>query len=200
MFSTPFVLRALLVALATLVLTACAPSTLVTLLPQANGRPSAVVVTSAKGSLLVDKPYSVAQVQDDGTLSLTPTTAQEVAAAYPLLMLQPPPPAKFVLEFEPGTSSLTAASGASLADVIKTAQARAGGEIVITGHTDRQGTREANDALSLERAQAIRQLLIEQGFKGELIEAVGRGEREPVVPTEDEVAEPRNRRADIVVR
>jgi outer membrane protein OmpA-like peptidoglycan-associated protein len=29
---------------------------------------------------------------------------------------------------------------------------------------------------------------------------VGRGEREPVVPTDDEVAEPRNRRAEIVVR
>ena len=33
-----------------------------------------------------------------------------------------------------------------------------------------------------------------------LIEAVGRGEREPLVPTADEVDEPRNRRADILVR
>ena len=80
------------------------------------------------------------------------------------------------------------------------AQARSGGEIVVTGHTDRQGSLEANDQLSLERAQAIRTLLIERGFKPELIDAVGRGEREPVVPTDDEVAEPRNRRAVIVVR
>jgi flagellar motor protein MotB len=28
----------------------------------------------------------------------------------------------------------------------------------------------------------------------------GRGEREPIVPTEDEVAEPRNRRVEITVR
>jgi outer membrane protein OmpA-like peptidoglycan-associated protein len=33
-----------------------------------------------------------------------------------------------------------------------------------------------------------------------LIEARGRGEREPVVATEDEVAEPRNRRAEVLVR
>jgi outer membrane protein OmpA-like peptidoglycan-associated protein len=29
---------------------------------------------------------------------------------------------------------------------------------------------------------------------------VGRGEREPAVPTEDEVVEPRNRRAEVIVR
>ena len=80
------------------------------------------------------------------------------------------------------------------------AQARAGGEIVVTGHTDRQGSVQANDQLSLQRAQAVRALLIERGFKANLIEAVGRGEREPLVPTEDEVAEPRNRRAELLVR
>ena len=37
-------------------------------------------------------------------------------------------------------------------------------------------------------------------FEANLIEAVGRGEREPLVPTEDEVAEPRNRRAELLVR
>ena len=46
----------------------------------------------------------------------------------------------------------------------------------------------------------VRELLIAQGFKPELIEAVGRGEREPVVPTEPNVDEPRNRRAEIIVR
>jgi OmpA-OmpF porin, OOP family len=32
------------------------------------------------------------------------------------------------------------------------------------------------------------------------IQAAGRGERAPLVPTEDEVEEPRNRRVDITVR
>jgi OOP family OmpA-OmpF porin len=32
------------------------------------------------------------------------------------------------------------------------------------------------------------------------IRVEGRGEREPLIPTEDEVAEPRNRRAEISVR
>ena len=121
--------------------------------------------------------------------------------SHPQLLAQrPPAPETFVLEFEPGTSQLTADSQARLADIVARAQARAGGEIVVTGHTDRQGSLEANDRLSLERAQSIRTLLVERGFRPELIEAVGRGEREPLVPTDDEVAEPRNRRAELLVR
>lgn len=187
--------------LASLVLAGCAPFARVTLLPQADGQSSAVVVTSSKGSQVIGTPYGVTEISKDGGLKLAQTTAQEVAKEHPqLLAMQPAPPQIFSLQFEPGTSTLTTESQARLVEVIRSAQSRAGGEIVVTGHTDRQGTLEANDALSLRRAQAVRDLLIGQGFKAELIDAVGRGEREPVVPTEDEVVEPRNRRAEVVVR
>ncbi|MBA4260970.1 MAG: flagellar motor protein MotB [Comamonadaceae bacterium] len=182
-------------------LSACAPATRVTLLPQADGQPGAVQVSTGQGQQLLAQPYQVANVARSGAISPDTSSADKVRQTYPLLIaLQPQPPERFVLEFEPGTSQLSTASQAQLADVITKAQARAGGEIVVTGHTDRQGTLEANDRLSLERAQAIRALLVERGFKAELIEAVGRGEREPLVPTEDEVAEPRNRRAEVLVR
>lgn len=188
-------------ALTTALLSGCAPATRVTLLPQADGHPSAVEVTTSKGSQLVAQPYQVAEVTKTGAVEVVPTTAEEVRKAHPqLIALQPAAPDRFVLEFEPGSSDLTAASQARLPEVITKAQARAGGEIVVTGHTDRQGTLEANDALSLKRAQAVRDLLIGQGFQPELIQAVGRGEREPTVPTDDEVIEPRNRRAEVVVR
>lgn len=192
-------------ALATLTLAAllagCAPATRVTLLPQATGAPSAVEVTTSQGVQRISQPYQVANVSRSGALSTDTTTADKVREAYPELVdMQPPPPERFTLQFEPGTSQLTPESQSQLDTVIARAQARAGGEIVVTGHTDRQGPEEANDRLSLQRAQAVRGLLIERGFKADLIEAVGRGEREPVVPTEDEVAEPRNRRAELLVR
>lgn len=182
-------------------LSACAPATRVTLLPQASGAPSAVVVSTRQGQQVLAQPYQVAEVSRRGSIGLDTTNADAVRAEHPqLLALQPPPPEPFVLQFEPGSALLTAESQAQLPTVIARAQARAGGEIVITGHTDRQGSLEANDRLSLERAVAIRALLIERGFSASLIEAVGRGEREPVVPTEDEVVEPRNRRAEVLVR
>jgi outer membrane protein OmpA-like peptidoglycan-associated protein len=182
-------------------LSACAPATRVTLLPQASGAPSAVVVSTSQGVQVLTQPYAVAEVSRSGSISAATTTAEAVRERHPqLLALQPPAPQRFVLGFEPGSSVLTPASQAQLVEVIAGAQARSGGEIVITGHTDRQGSLDANDRLSLERAQAIRALMIERGFAPDLIDAVGRGEREPVVPTEDEVVEPRNRRADVVVR
>lgn len=38
------------------------------------------------------------------------------------------------------------------------------------------------------------------GIPADRIQAAGRGEREPLVPTPDEVAEPRNRRVEVTVR
>lgn len=191
---------ALLALLLGSVLSACAPTTRVILLPQANGAPSAVAVSTARGEQVIDRPYQVANVGARGALSVDTTTAEKVREAYPRLIALQPPPERFVLEFEPATPQLTPESQAQLDHVVARAKARPGGEIVVTGHTDRQGPLEANDALSLERAQAIRDQLIERGLRADLIEAVGRGEREPLVPTDDEVAEPRNRRAVIDVR
>lgn len=182
-------------------LVGCAPATRVTLLPQTDGKPSAVEVSTAKGKQLLAQPYQVANVSRSGEVSPDTTSADKVREAYPqLVAMQPQVPDSFVLEFEPGTSQLTAASQAQLTEVIAKAKTRLGGEIVVTGHTDRQGSLEANDKLSLERAQAIKALLIERGFRADLIEAVGRGEREPAVATDDDVAEPRNRRAELLVR
>lgn len=177
------------------------PKSRVMLLPQEDGRASAVVVTSATTTAVLSAPYSGAEVGSKGSLTQVQSNESEVRERYPaLLALKPPNPDTYTLNFQPGTSDLTAESIGRLDQIIAAARARAGGEIVIVGHTDREGAADANDALSLQRANAIRDVLILRGFQSELIEPVGRGERDPVVPTEDNVPEPRNRRADIIVR
>lgn len=187
--------------LALVALQACAPLSRVTLLPQDDGRPTSVQVQTAAGASDLTRPYQTAALQRDGRLTDLQSSAEEVQAAYSALLALPlPAPVRFTLQFEPGSSALTADSLQQLKDIVAQARARAGGEIVVVGHTDRTGTPQANDALSLQRAQAVRELLIQQGFAADLIEAVGRGEREPLVPTEARVSEPRNRRADIIVR
>jgi len=182
-------------------LTACAPASKVVLLPQEGGRPSAVTVTMGQQVNELNRPYQTVAVSPRGSVESGLTTAAEVAEDYPaLLRLQPAAGQTFTLHFQTGTAELTPESRALLPTVIETARSRAGGEIIVVGHTDRQGPADTNDRLSLQRANAIRDLLIEQGFQGDRIEPVGRGEREPLVPTDDEVSEPRNRRADIIVR
>lgn len=192
--------RSLLSALALGLCAACAPAHRVLLLPQ-EGVKSAVTVTTPATSTDLASPYAVAEIGRDGQLAQALSSEAEVRERYPMLFaLQPPPPERHTLNFQPGTSDLTPASMLGLDAIMTAARARSGGEIVITGHTDRQGAADANDALSLRRAHAIRDLLVARGFRGDLIEAVGRGEREPVVPTEDDVPEPRNRRAELTVR
>lgn len=182
-------------------LQACAPATRVILLPEGAGKISAVEVKTAAGSQMLAVPYQTAVVDKNGQVALTTTDPLVVMDRYGAMMAQmPASEEQFLLYFETGGAQLTALSQAQLPTILARARARKGGEIVVIGHTDRVGAVEANDALSLQRASTVRQLLVEQGFRAELIEAVGRGERAPMVPTADEVAEPQNRRAEILVR
>lgn len=182
-------------------LQACAPITRVTLLPQADGRATAVQVQSAAGVVDLTQPYQTAALQRDGRLEAQQSNAEEVSKRHGAVLALPLlPPVRFTLQFEPGTSTLTPDSQNQLPGILEQATARAGGEIQVVGHTDRTGSPQANDTLSLQRAQAVRNLLIQRGFEPALVEAIGRGEREPVVPTEANVNEPRNRRAEIIIR
>lgn len=181
------------------------PKLRVVLLPQnstdGQALATALEVKSGDATLVLSKPFAVAERNDKGQLTERIASIDEIQARYgAVLKIQPPPPETLILRFLPGTSKLTAESEAELPKLIEMARARAGGEILVVGHTDRQGTVEANDALSLKRAEAIADLLVAQGFTRELITARGRGEREPLVPTADEVVEPRNRRAELIVR
>ena len=192
---------AVLAGLAALLCAGCAaPPTRVVLLPQAGGT-GAVEVSTAAGRQRLEHGYAEADVQASGAIVLAQLDAQQIKERYgALLAVQPAPAQDFTLYFETGGVDLTAQSQAELKTVLERARARPGGEIVVIGHTDRVGSMESNDALSLQRARAIREKIIADGFDARRISAAGRGEREPAVSTEDEVAEPRNRRTEVIVR
>lgn len=69
--------------------------------------------------------------------------------------------------------------------------------IEVTGHADRSGTDKYNQKLSQKRADAVRQELVRQGVNVGEIATYAKGEREPLVPTADNVREPQNRRVEI---
>ena len=193
--------RFLVATLGVSLLAACAPVQRVILLPESNGRATAVEVSSHNQLKVLSKPYQAAVIGKTGELQVVNVTPLEVMDKYgSLLSLQPMAEKRYVLYFESGGILLTPESQAQLVDVLRGARARPGGEIIIVGHTDTVGTLEANDALSLQRASAIRNQLLLSGFAENRVDAVGRGEREPLVPTADEVNEPRNRRTDVIVR
>lgn len=190
-------------ALAGLVLAGCAakPSTQVVLLPQADGSRSAVRVQTGGDIHTLSEPFQRMQVRQGDNPLVDTTTADDVHKQFaPLFAAAPPPSTRSVLFFQTGGTALTTESQDSLSQTLDEAIRRSGAELVVTGHTDTKGSIASNDALSLRRAQQVREMYVERGFPAARIEAVGRGERELAVPTPDETDEARNRRVVILVR
>ncbi|WP_157946042.1 OmpA family protein [Vibrio gangliei] len=71
--------------------------------------------------------------------------------------------------------------------------------ITIVGHTDSVGTDEYNQKLSEERAQAVADYLVSQGFDASLISVSGQGESSPVADNDTVDGRAQNRRADVTV-
>ena len=78
--------------------------------------------------------------------------------------------------------------------------------IAVTGHTDRLGSESYNAALSLARANSVRELLAQNGIDRRLIRTQGMGERQPVAECPGAAKTPAlvsclqpNRRVDIEV-
>jgi outer membrane protein OmpA-like peptidoglycan-associated protein len=70
-------------------------------------------------------------------------------------------------------------------------------EVRIIGHTDNTGSDTLNDRLSLERAQSVKNYLMDRGVRADSIQVAGRGEREPVADNSTEAGRARNRRVEI---
>ena len=173
----------------------------VVLLPNADGSTGSVVVRSSAGEQLIDKAYRSAEVGRDGVIALREEDSAAIQARYAdVLAARPMAPISFTVNFRTGSDDLTPESQPEINKMRAELARRPAPEIVVIGHTDRVGRVEANDVLALRRAESVKLLLVKAGISSAQIETAGRGEREPLVPTADEVAEARNRRVEISVR
>ncbi len=178
-----------------------APRERITLLPSQDGRPSAVVVAANGGETVLDQPFRSARVGRGAAVSTVTESEAEVRQRYaPVLAALPKGAAVFTVYFETGTEDLVPESAERFAQIRGELAQRPAPEVIVIGHTDRVDSTAFNDALSLKRAERVRQLLVDAGIDAGSITVAGRGEREPAVPTADGKAELRNRRVEIRVR
>jgi outer membrane protein OmpA-like peptidoglycan-associated protein len=172
----------------------------VVLLPAADGHRSALLVTTAQGEMLMTEPLSVVEEQDGKIVSRTLAAGEVVQRYAAVIKALPAPPRVFTVYFYFDRTALLPESRALLKQIKADAERYPAAEIVLIGHTDRVGAIPFNDGLSLRRAQVVRDDFLSIGVPPSAIRVEGRGEREPMVPTEDEVSEPRNRRVVIKLR
>jgi outer membrane protein OmpA-like peptidoglycan-associated protein len=120
--------------------------------------------------------------------------------------LAPPPPppapqaASFMVFFDWDRSNLSAQALNTIRQAAGAFKAKGSARIVATGHTDTSGPDNYNMALSLRRANAVKDALVREGVPAAAIAVIGRGESQLLVQTGDGVREPQNRRVEIVLQ
>jgi outer membrane protein OmpA-like peptidoglycan-associated protein len=183
------------------VLGGCASSGNVVLLPEKDGRATAVTVKQGdKEAVVLDKPYAAAKVTPLGARAYE-ATPQEVQAQFgAALAAQPARAQSFTLYFIEGKDEFTDESKQIVYTLMSEIAKRPVPDVLVVGHTDTVGSDQANDSLGQQRADTVRDALMRLGIPADDIHAISRGKRSLSVPTADGVAEPRNRRVEIIVR
>lgn len=126
--------------------------------------------------------------------------AETPAPPAPAPVAEPPAlPRAFLVFFDFDRSDVTSEADAILSDAAAYAKTTGAVRIAATGHADRSGPDKYNMALSMRRANAVKARLLALGVPEGEISIDAKGESEPLVPTEDGVREPQNRRVEIVL-
>jgi outer membrane protein OmpA-like peptidoglycan-associated protein len=116
----------------------------------------------------------------------------------------PPPPAvappSFMVFFDWDRSNLSQQALATIKQAADAFKTKGSARITATGHTDTSGPEAYNMALSLRRANAVKDALVREGVPAQAITVIGRGEQGLLVQTADGVREPQNRRVEIVIQ
>ncbi len=70
----------------------------------------------------------------------------------------------------------------------------------IIGYTDDRGNERANERLSMQRADAVKQMIVSRGgIAADRVEAMGKGEADPVASNDTEDGRAQNRRVELLI-
>lgn len=167
-----------------------------------NGHVGRLSVTFDDGSqLLLEGDYAGAELKGGRRNELTGDAEMLKREFGTAVAALPEAPLVATLYFRFGSTDLSDSSQANVQYIFRQIMSMQDAQVSITGHTDTVGSGTRNQALSVSRAEKVRDQLIRMGLPAERIIAVsGKGEAELLVQTADNVREERNRRVEISVR
>jgi len=180
----------------------CAKRSLVALVPDPDGKTGSISVSNDAGSVTISNPYQATTI---GNVKEQPTAPENIGKKTldnmfaEALSIQPAKPLHFLLYFEKNTT-LTSDSLQLLQSIMTAIKERNSIDVSVIGHADTVGSKEYNTELSNNRALAVKKLLVGQGAEAGAIRTTSHGKENLLIPTGDNVNEPRNRRVEVVVR
>jgi outer membrane protein OmpA-like peptidoglycan-associated protein len=111
-------------------------------------------------------------------------------------------PKRFVfdhLNFDSASTRLTPDSNQTVNDLASIMKCFPNMTVQLEGHTDNTGDAEANKKLSVDRAEAVKALLVTGGIDGNRIATAGWGDAHPIASNDNEDGKAKNRRTELVV-
>jgi outer membrane protein OmpA-like peptidoglycan-associated protein len=148
-------------------------------------------------------PYSLNGSFPNNNFSIMASLQYKFGAPAEAAPPPPPPMVKapsFMVFFDWDRSNLSQQALTTIRQAADAYKTKGSARITATGHTDRSGPESYNMALSLRRANAVKDALVRDGVPATAISVIGKGEAQPLVPTADGVREPQNRRVEIVIQ
>ena len=193
-----------LALLAVMIIAGCTnKDNFVVLSPAEDGSVGALEIATDKGSQILAEDGKAVFIGNRDALPSPPETInkedtqlvfQDALQVHPLM------PQSFLLYFKFDSNELTDESKELIHAILAAISKRQSRDISVIGHTDRTGKDEYNRKLSLERAQLVYNILKGENISTEDMTILYHGEGNPLIPTADNIAEPRNRRVEVMVR
>lgn len=183
-------------------LAGCAtPKTLVLLLPDEDGSTGQAGVSNTAGAVDLTAPRDATLVAEGRAPERVRTMAEaDVARRFgDTLRGLPAAPHRFTVYFVFESDALTDESKQLVPEILRAVKDGSAHEVVVVGHTDTMGRPDANITLGMQRAAAVRNLLVAGGVDTKIVTVTSLGEMFPAVPTPDEMREAANRRVEVAV-
>lgn len=102
--------------------------------------------------------------------------------------------------FATNSSEVLASSNGELTVLVRLLKENPTLKVEIEGHTDNMGTADYNLKLSNQRAEAVKNRLVEMGIAPERLSSRGYGASKPVADNDSELSRAKNRRTEIRIR
>jgi outer membrane protein OmpA-like peptidoglycan-associated protein len=111
-------------------------------------------------------------------------------------------PKRFVfdnLNFDSATTRLTPESNQTVNDLVSIMKCFPSMNVQLEGHTDSTGDPDANKKLSVDRAEAVKAMMVTGGIDGNRINTAGWGQEKPIASNDTEEGKAKNRRTELIV-
>lgn len=170
------------------------------LLSNSDGSTGQIKLATASGDTVLGKAGQASLLSGPPGQSFEVTRARINKDFGAAMDARPAKPVSFLLYFLPAGAQLAPESVADINKVLTEIASRPLPDASIIGHTDTAGDADSNERLGLERARYVAGLLVGAKLNSRNMVVVSHGEKNLLVATPDNTAEPRNRRVEVTVR